>query len=342
MRQRRGTVRSRRGLMAVLVIAVLLVSGVPGAAHAAGPQGSTSATRLQPDSPPNGNLSISIPEPAVPVVSGSYLIGQLRVSVVVANFTEVPQVLTVWVPQALFLFNLTDQTIRSFGPRVELNFSAGGPYVSNLINGSILVKLGGGFNSTARALVSTQLLAFMSNAPYGALLLSVTWRWAVAFPDGSSVFGPWSGASVFEPAKYTGLVSYGPTTLPPGGWFEVCVASSGTTREFSLHLETISPVDDFVQVEENISANATQPVCWSAQVASWVTPQPLVAHVWAYDQRTFLLYLIKITIANQTGPYAFLAPWETWNALVTLSALGVACGLAVWSWMRFSSRRRRP
>ncbi|MGA3021872.1 MAG: hypothetical protein ABSE66_03580 [Thermoplasmata archaeon] len=326
--------------MAVLMTAVLLVGGVPGAAHAAAPPGSTAATRIQPDSPPNGNLSISIPEPAVPVVSGSYLIGQFRVSVVVSNMTEVPPVLTIWVPQALFLFNLTDQTIRSFGPRVELNFTGGGPYVSNPINGTTLVKVGGGFNSSARALLSTQLLAFMSNAPYGALLLSVNWRWAIAFPDGSSLFGPWSPASVLQPAEYAGLASYGPATLPPGGWFEVCVTSSGVTREFSLHLETINPVDDFVGVEQNISANATQPVCWSAQVASWVTPQPLVAHVWAYDQKTYLLYLIKITVANPTGPYAFLAPWETWNALVTLCAIGVAGGLAVWGWMRFSSGRR--
>ncbi len=326
----------------VLVAAVLLVGGAPITATAASTPASSPAPLVQPDSPPNGNLSISIPEPAVPVVSGSYLVGQFRVSIVVANSTDLPPVLTLWVPQVLFRFNLTDQTISSFGPRLELNFTGGGPYASSLINGSTLVKQGGGFNNSARALLSTQLLAFMSNAPYGSILLSANWRWAVAFPDGSSLFGPWSAASEFEPAEYARLASYGPTSLPPGGWFEVCIASSGVAREFSLHLETINPVDDFVGVEQNISANATQPVCWSAQVASWVTPQPLIAHVWAYDQKTFLLYLIKITVANSTGPYAFLAPWETWNALVTLSALGVAGGLAVWGWMRFSSSRKKP
>ena len=88
------------------------------------------------------------------------------------------------------------------------------------------------------------------------------------------------------------------------------MASSGTTREFSLHLETISPVDDFVQVEENISANATQPVCWSAQVASWVTPQPLVAHVWAYDQKTFPRHSSRVAWRTQRVLYAVLGPRE--------------------------------
>ena len=58
------------------------------------------------------------------------------------------------------------------------------------------------------------------------------------------------------------------------------------------------------------------------------------------NQKTFLLYLIKITVVNQTGPFAFLTPWSTWNTLVTLGALGVAAGLVVWGVGRFSSARR--
>jgi hypothetical protein len=294
---------------------------------------------VHPESTPNGNLSISIPQPIAQVVPGSYLVSQYRVSVV-SNLTALPPTLTVWVPQTIALFHLPTQTLQVIGSARVVNISQGGPYISNDINGSVLVKLATSFNTTSDALLTSQLLSFMYSAPDGAFALAVTWRWAIFYPDGSSEFGPWSQSPEFPGVQYAALVSYGPTTLPTQGWFQVCMAPSGVTREFSLHLETISPVDDFIHAEVNVSANATAPVCWSAQVAPWVTPQPLIAHLWAYDRLTFLMYLVKVYVVNQTGitgPFSILT---TWSGVVTVGALAVAAGLVVWG-VRHAVVRRR-
>ncbi len=296
---------------------------------------------VYPASTPNGNLSISAPQPIAQVVPGSYLVSQYRVSVV-SNLTELPPILTVWVPQTIALFRLPTETLQVIGFARVVNFTQGGPYISNAINGSVLVKLATSFNTTSDALLTSQLLSFMYSAPDGAFGLAVTWRWAIFYPDGSSDFGPWSQSPEFPGVEYAQLVSYGPTTLPTQGWFQVCMAASGVTRQFSLHLETISPVDDFIHAEQNVSASATAPVCWSAQVAPWVTPQPLIAHVWAYDRLTFLMYLVKVTVVNQTGGAGPFSILTTWSGAVTVGALAVAGGLVVWGIRHAVVRRQAP
>jgi hypothetical protein len=339
--------RSRREprhspLIGLLVAVIAVLSGltaVAGVGTSGTPTMTASVLAEHPASTPNGNLSVAIPQPTVPVQPGSYLVSQLRLTLV-STGSPIPPTLTIWVPQTIALFYLYNQTVQVVGPTPEINFTGGGPSTLPPINGTLLVKGGGTFNSTTPALLTSQLLAFMSNVPDGAVLLSVSWRWAIGFPDGSSLFGPWSASTTVEPTLYARLASYGPTTIPTNGWFQICMAPSNVTREFSLHLETIAPVDDFVHAEENVSANGTTPVCWSAQVASWVTPQPLLAHIWAYDEKTFLLYLVKIRVVAPAVPLAVLGPLATWNGAVTVAALGLGAGLVVWVGSRWTRGRR--
>jgi hypothetical protein len=336
---------SRPVWWAVTLVVVVVLSGLSiGGGRATAPVTPATATAespsVHPSSTPNGNLSISIPQPIAQVVPGTYLVSQYRVSVV-SNLTELPPVLTIWVPQTIALFHLPTQSLQVIGSARVINISQGGPYISNDINGTVLVKLATSFNTTSDALLTSQLLSFMYSAPDSAFGLAVTWRWAIFYPDGSSEFGPWSQSPEFPGVQYAAMVSYGPTKLPPQGWFQVCMAASGVTRQFSLHLETISPVDDFIHAEQNVSANASAPVCWSAQVAPWVTPQPLIAHLWAYDQLTFLMYLVKVYVVNQTGLAGPLSILTTWNGVATVGALAVAAGLVVWG-IRHTVVRRRP
>ena len=128
-----------------------------------------------------------------------------------------------------------------FGLPFEFNFSEGGPTVSPVQNLTALIKYNQPFNVAAPAILSSQLAAVMTNLPYGAVHLSVIWRWIVALPDGSTVVGPWSTAASLVPAEYAQLVSHGPDTVTPGGWFGVCVAGPIAGRQFSLHLETRTP-----------------------------------------------------------------------------------------------------
>jgi hypothetical protein len=327
----------------LLLSSVVVVGGAASGAPSTTEAGGSVPALVHPASTPNGNLSISVPQPVAQLVPGAYLVSQYRVSIV-SNLTALPPSLTVWVPQTIGLFHLPTQSLQVIGSARTLNFSQGGPYTSNEINGSVLVKAASSFNTTSDALLTSQLLSFMYSAPDGAFGLSVAWRWAIYYPDGSSELGPWGVSSQFPGVQYAALTSYGPTTVLPQGWFQVCMAASGVTRQFSLHLETINPVVDFIHVEQNISANATEPVCWSAQVAPWVTPQPLIAHIWAYDQLTFLMYLIKVTVANQSGLSGPFTIFTTWNGVVTVGALCVAGGLVVWGVRRavLQSRATKP
>jgi hypothetical protein len=303
-----------------------------------GPAAELSSDVIRPASQPNGNLSLSVPQPSTAVVPGMFIQVQLEITAQPAGGQALPADLTIWVPQTIALFRTSNGTIQVIDPAIALNFTPGtSSDPSALVNASSVVKAPGTFNITTPALLTSQLLSFMTNAPYGSLSLSATWRWALAYPDGSTSAGGWSPTSIVLPAEYAQLVSYGPTTIPVHGNFRVCMVVSGTSREFSLHLETISPVDDFIQVEQNVTGTSGAPTCWEAQVASWVTPQPILAHVWAYDQKTFLLYLIKIAVVNATQPLDVLSPILSWSGVATVGALLIAVALVGWS---VRSRRR--
>ena len=72
------------------------------------------------------------------------------------------------------------------------------------------------------------------------------------------------------------------------------------------------------------------------QVASWVIPQVILAHVWNYDQVTLLLYILRVTVVNQTGSFLNLpAYWTGWTGIATLGAAGVGLALAVWGGRRW-------
>ncbi len=58
------------------------------------------------------------------------------------------QVVTIWVPQTIAVFNFSSQTIKIVDPFAHLNFTAGGPSASGLFNTTTLVKFGGQFNDS--------------------------------------------------------------------------------------------------------------------------------------------------------------------------------------------------
>jgi hypothetical protein len=324
-------------LVLVMILASSSTSGFgtpPDASERAANSIPTSAVApsiIHPASPPNGNLSLSVLQPSDVMIPGMYIQDELSVTVQRATGVPLPSPLTVWVPQTISLYRTSNGTLQVINPALTLNFTTGQtPDPSALVNASTVVKLTGAFNSSTPALLTSQLLAFMTNAPYGSLTLAVSWKWTLAYPDGSTSSGAWSPAAAVVPAQYAQLVSYGPTELPVHGSFHVCMEGSTVTREFSLHLETISPVDDFIQVEQNVTANSTTPTCWSAQVATWVAPQPILAHVWEYGEKTFLLYLIKVTVVDSTTQSSYLSPLNQWNVVATVISLGAAAGLIVW------------
>jgi hypothetical protein len=335
-------VRTTPGLVSRLgfaaVAGLLFVAGFASASGGA-PTTGAAASRSGPadfDTQTNGNFSVWIPQPTGTVVPGSYLLAEFSLSLVDPS-SELPTLLNVWVPQTSATFSLSNVSVHVFHPAFEFNFTAGGARSSNGTNLTTLLKFTAEFNNSASAIFSSQLASVMTNFPYGAVTLSTSWRWAIAYPDGMTVYGDWSAPVSFEPAEYATLTSYGPATVAPGGDFQVCISTPEAGRQFSLHLETAVPYDDFVQVNHTV-AEANESTCWEAAVAAWVTPQVILAHVWDYDRVTLLLFIIKVTVANQSPAWeTFLAPLDNWSALISLGAVGVGVGLVLWG-----GRRLRP
>jgi hypothetical protein len=322
------------------VMTVLLLAGFASAASGPSRQGAVPSTASPSDfeTQPNGNFSIWIPQPTGTVVPGSYILAEFSLALATPS-SDLPPTVNVWVPETSATFSLTNVSVRMFHPAFLLNFTHGGPTVSNESNLTTLLKFTAEFNTSALAILSSQLAAVMTNVPYGSITLTASWRWAIAYPDGMTVFGDWSAPTSFEPAEYATLTSFGPTTLVPGGNFQVCISAPEAGRQFSLHLETAVPYDDFVQVNQTVTqANST--TCWVAAVADWVTPQVILAHVWNYDRVTLLLYIIKVTVVNQTAGWTdVFTPLENWNALATIGALGLGAGLVVWGAHRVRPKR---
>jgi hypothetical protein len=325
----------------IMILIIMSGSGIPGPST---PGGDALALSGPSDfhTTINGNFSIPSSEPSELALPGAYLFSQLRVTVASAP-TNLSGGLTVWIPETAVTFAVANASLRTFHAAETLNFTLSGAPLSPVLNATILVKSPTQFNSSSPAMFSSQLASVMSSEPYGSVILTFGWRWALVNPDGSTLFGRWTANTSVVPAMYAELASYGPTVLRPGGWFSVCVWAPGTTRNFALHLETVTPYDDFTQVNATTPANATSPSCWSAQVASWVTPQTILAHVWNYDRVTLLLYIIKVSVANATqSPLGSLAFLDTPTGGVDVACLVLALGPVVWAVRQRERRAKTP
>jgi hypothetical protein len=338
--------RSRKlvALSALLLLALSALA-VPSSAPAGLPP-STVATASHPEpsdfqTSANGNFSIWIPPPALAPVAGASVMAQFEVTLVSAP--PAGGVLSVWVPQVEGSFFFENSTIHLYRAPFELNFSAGSSSTSPLMNASTVLRVGLPFNQSNFAILSSQLAAVMANAPYGSVHLALTWHWILIAPDGSNTTGTWSRPYPVVPAEYAELASSGPSVVHPGDAFGVCVAGAIGGRTFSLHIETANPYDDFSQVNQSAPAGSAGPMCWTAQVATWVSPQVLLAHVWSYDKVTLLLYILKVTVVNVTATlFGLPAYWTSATGVASLGSILLGVGVVAWGFGRWRIRRRPP
>jgi hypothetical protein len=289
----------------------------------------------------NGNWSLTQPGPSGSLYPGSSLGAQYTVSL--RSTLSGPTPLSVWVPPAELIFATSLGPYRVFGPWANFTFGGNGSVSSVLsatFNLSLTAQAPATFNSTNRTVFSSQLVAIMSSLPHGSVNLSVAWRWVVAGPDGSVAMSPWANSSLIDPAYFASVESFGPPQLTAGQSYGVCIGGPIAGRLFSLHLEVAKPYDDFVQVNNSVSANATT-ACWSATVPQGIAPGPLLAHIWSYDRVTLLLYVLKFNLVNATAgaPETLASPG--WKLVVNLSALSVG-GLVLVAVVALPVLRKRP
>jgi hypothetical protein len=290
----------------------------------------------------NGNWTLSLPGPIGSLYPGASLGAEYDVSLRSALPGASP--LSVWVPPAMITFATSSGALRVYGNWANFTFGGNGSVSSVLsdnFNLSLTAVAPATFNATNRTIFSSQLAAIMSSLPYGSVNLTVAWRWVVAGPDGSISMSPWENSSLIDPAYFASVESFGPPLLTTGGSYGVCIGGPIGGRLFSLHLEVARPYDDFVHVNYSVPAGASS-ACWSATVPQGIAPGPLLAHIWAYDRVTLLLYVLKLTLVNSTAGGSMTLASPGWKLAVNLSALSIGGVVLIAALVLPAVRKRTP
>jgi hypothetical protein len=160
--------------------------------------------------------------------------------------------ITVYVPSVFVTFPL------SSGGTAQLfvashSFSLPGPGWPNASAStqSLVSSTGLTFASNASAVLSSQKIAVLADAGYGAITLEVRWHWALTPSGGSTSSGGWSVPtnaanwpssvpSVFDPAPRASLLSQNGPNETIGSNFTAQLGGNVSGRYFFLELEAAS------------------------------------------------------------------------------------------------------
>jgi len=121
--------------------------------------------------------------------------------------------------------------------------------------------------TSAKAVMTSELLSIMATAPYGSLTLAFRWQWSVQFAsNGTVVTSPWSvvkttgtNPTTFYPPPYVQLASTSNSTTAIGSTFTAYVLGAISQTTFYSVLEYASTGNTLRnQVTVTPSGNATQ------------------------------------------------------------------------------------
>lgn len=155
-----------------------------------------------------------------------------------------------------------------FGPHTVA--ATGDGWWDGSIGASSLVEGNGvAFAPGGSAVLSSQKLAMMANASYGALDLEVRWHWSMVQPDGSNATGSWttptptaqwpnSLPSEFEPAPLVSLLATNGPGQTIGENFTASLGGFVSGRAFFLELEYPSTGKVVQSHGETASSGATR------------------------------------------------------------------------------------
>jgi hypothetical protein len=300
-------------------------SPLPARASASGvhPEGNTSI---------NDDLVLNGTPPAGRYAPGTLVQVQYRVTVLSASGASNA---TVWVPQLLANFGASPSAVNLFLPAHELNVTVGG--TANAPIGEVALRNVTSFNGTRPATLNSQLVALMGSLPFGQLAVSAEWNWTITASDGSSVSSGWapSNSTVIHPAEIAYLGNLTPRQLVTPAPVTACLNGPLQERTFSLHAETVSPVDDFVGSELRDPINGPPNLCLTVVIPTNITPQTILMHIWDYESVTLLLYIVKVKVLSEnatstTNASVLPGDWSDYaNAAIVVGAVGLAIAVAL-------------
>ncbi|MGA7650237.1 MAG: hypothetical protein WB984_01600 [Thermoplasmata archaeon] len=352
---------------AVIAIAIFAFAGLLTVGAGLVPPPPTNLSGVAPSSPavaashpdnltthPTANFSMSLPEPGSEYPSGLTLPPgatiQPTLRLAIVNYTPSDFDAVVHLPPLAAIFWQPSGQLRIPENAANVTISSGSsftvPYASRAFATSESL------NATPDALLSTQLVSVTSSFPWPSVSLNLSWNFSVTLASGGHpTSSDWSQIYTVVPDEAATLVRTSSTTLSPGGQFMACLAGPIEGRTFSLHAETVTPLDDFVRVNVTIPQQTILPYCWNETIPTWVPPQGLIAHIWCYERfntsapSTFLLYVIPLRLVapvTKSSLGLFGLPVPAWLYYATLGTIGVGVALLVYLVGRRWYHRRAP
>lgn len=228
-------------------VAALRVPGtVSAGAHSAG-FGSTNTTGCNPANLSPAAVRIALPNPSTNVAAGGSV--SVTYSVTLSSTTTANASFAVYVPSVVAMFPLASGSnfLLYLAPH-QLSLAERPGLDHANVTQSKSVASAVNFRSTGTSSISTQKIAVMANASYGALSIDVRWRWSERPSNGASpVNGSWSAASPnatapnlpseFEPAPYVPIVATSPNPARAGSNFTVELGGAVVGQSFRVVLE---------------------------------------------------------------------------------------------------------
>lgn len=243
------------------------------------------------------NLTLPLANPHQNLHAGEQV--SVSVAVEVANLSTPGVAFSIHLPTTVAEFPLAGGALLtvSLAPhnfQVAPNGAVGSPTLSQTVGLVAGANLSQDPNETA--LFTSGGLAVLTSLPYGTLTANFRWIWSVLAPNGallnSSQWGPWTP---IIPAQTAYVLSDGPSPVPAGTPFTVCLGGPTQNRVFSLHGQDQFG-HEFGRASGRAPASNTTPFCLSLPVPALPAGSFVYVHVWEYAAATLLLHLVQTTV----------------------------------------------
>jgi len=296
---------------------------------------------------PNGNLTISVEEPRFTAVAGDFVGMQFELKV--AQWTPTDGSFNVTVPgcKGVFYYG-ANSSFALFENRQNITVSSVNNTNPTLTQVDLQLSADTSFDLSKDAVFSTNLLALMTPLPTGTINVSARWQWYVLTSGGTLTSGNWSNWVSTTPVQdaWLGQNTGGQVTLNSN--YTACLTGPVQGRNISLHIEEVSPLDDFSNTTKTVPLNWTGPFCLQIPIGATLpnnltVPQPLLVHLWDYGRsyyhlsnQTRLLYVINVKCVNATSSSpswdAFLLriSWQEWALIAGVGVAVAVVALRLW------------
>ncbi|MCI4337259.1 MAG: hypothetical protein L3K17_08760 [Thermoplasmata archaeon] len=329
-------------LAAPLLSSLGTLGGGDGSASSDPPSGgapsntSAAGTSCGSDSTPTpSSVLVPIAAPTTNLQAGGTLTATFEIAAV--SSTGTLSRMTIYLPSVFATFPLSSgSSLQLYVPPHSFSLTGTG-WNNGSTWSKAVVESNVSFLSSGSAGLSTEKLAVMANASYGALTLEIRWHWSLLQPNGSTSVGNWSVPSTsahwpastpseFDPAPFVTLLSTNGPTETIGGNFTADLAGIVGSRYFFLELESSSTgkVDQNHGQTEAAGATTADVTIQVLNYDRFLYPGSYLVHV--HDVCGALLLSISVTAVYAATAHVTVEVQPSSCGKVTLNGSAYASG----------------